>query len=111
MRRDDQEWFDVVRWMLFGLIEAEELGVTSQNAEQMRATSQNPSIRRLLGAIPDLGQAVKLQPNWMYDAIRAVGNYGEVYERNIGPQTSIGLPRGVNDLWTRGGLMYAWPMR
>jgi general L-amino acid transport system substrate-binding protein len=111
VRRDDQEWFDVVRWVLFGLIEAEELGVTSQNAEQMRATSQNPSIRRLLGSVPELGQAVKLQTSWMYDAIRAVGNYGEVYERNIGPSTSIGLPRGVNDLWTRGGLMYAWPMR
>jgi general L-amino acid transport system substrate-binding protein len=111
VRRDDQEWFDVVRWVLFGLIEAEELGVTSANAEQMRATSQNPSIRRLLGTVPELGQAVKLQPSWMYDAIRAVGNYGEIYDRTIGPNTPIGLPRGVNDLWTRGGLMYAWPMR
>ncbi len=111
VRRDDQEWFDVIRWVLFGLIEAEELGVTSQNAEQMRVSSQNPSIRRLLGSVPDLGQAVKLQPSWLYDAIRAVGNYGELYERNLGPNTAIGLPRGVNDLWTRGGLMYAWPMR
>jgi general L-amino acid transport system substrate-binding protein len=111
VRRDDQEWFDVVRWVLFGLIEAEELGVTSQNAEQMRASSPNPAVRRLLGAVPDLGQAVKLQPSWMYDAIRAIGNYGELYDRNIGPDTPIGLPRGVNDLWTRGGLMYAWPMR
>jgi general L-amino acid transport system substrate-binding protein len=111
VRRDDQEWFDVVRWVLFGLIEAEELGVTSQNAEQMRASSQNPSIRRLLGAIPDLGQAIKLNQSWMYDAIRAVGNYGELYERTIGPNTPIGLPRGANDLWTRGGLMYSWPMR
>jgi len=111
VRRDDQEWFDVVRWVLFGVIEAEELGVTSQNAEQLRGSSENPSVRRLLGAVPDLGQAVKLQPSWMYNAIRAVGNYGEIYERNLGPNTSIGLPRGVNDLWTRGGLMYAWPMR
>jgi len=111
VRRDDQEWFDVVRWVLFGVIEAEELGVTSQNAEELRGSSENPSVRRLLGAVPDLGQAVKLQPSWMYDAIRAVGNYGEIYERNLGPNTSIGLPRGVNDLWTRGGLMYAWPMR
>ena len=111
VRRDDQEWFDVIRWVLFGLIEAEELGVTSQNAEQLRASSQNPSIRRLLGTVPDLAQAAKLQPSWMYDAIRAVGNYGELYERTIGPNTPIGLPRGVNDLWTRGGLMYAGPMR
>lgn len=111
VRRDDQEWFDVIRWVLFGLIEAEELGVTSQNAEQLRASSPNPAIRRLLGAVPELGQAVKLQPSWLYDAIRAVGNYGELYERTIGPNTPIGLPRGINDLWTRGGLMYSWPLR
>ena len=111
VRRDDQEWFDVVRWVLFGLIEAEELGVTSANAEEMRARSGNPAVRRLLGAVPDLGQAVKLGPTWLYDAIRAVGNYGELYDRTIGPNTPIGLPRGINDLWTRGGLMYAWPMR
>jgi general L-amino acid transport system substrate-binding protein len=111
VRRDDQEWFDVIRWVLNGLIEAEELGVTSANAEQMRASSPSPAIRRLLGTIPDLGQAIKLQPSWLYDAIRAVGNYGELYDRTIGPKTPIGLPRGANDLWTRGGLMYAWPMR
>ena len=111
VRRDDPEWFDVVRWVLFGLVEAEELGVTSQNAERLRATSQAPAVRRLLGAVPDLGQAIKLQPSWMYDAIRAVGNYGEIYDRNLGPSTPLGLPRGANDLWTRGGLMYSWPMR
>jgi general L-amino acid transport system substrate-binding protein len=111
VRRDDQEWFDVIRWVVFGLIEAEELGVTSQNAEQMRSTSQNPSIRRLLGASPDLGDALKLRPSWMFDVIRAIGNYGELYERTIGPNTPLALPRGNNDLWTRGGLMYSWPMR
>jgi general L-amino acid transport system substrate-binding protein len=111
VRRDDQEWFDVIRWVLNGLIEAEELGVTSTNAEQMRASSSNPAVRRLLGAVPDLGQAIKLQPSWLYDAVRAVGNYGELYDRTIGPNTQIGLARGANDLWTRGGLMYAWPMR
>ena len=111
VRRDDQEWFDVVRWVLFGLIEAEELGVTSANAEGMRANSPNPAVRRLLGTVPDLGQAIKLKPSWMYDAIRAIGNYGELYERNLGTSTPIALPRGSNDLWTRGGLMYAWPMR
>ena len=111
VRRDDQEWFDVVRWVLFGLIEAEELGVTGANAEAMRATSQNPAVRRLLGAVPDLAQAAKLQPSWMFDVLRAVGNYGELYERNLGPNTPIGLPRGINALWTAGGLMYAWPLR
>ena len=111
VRRDDQEWFDVIRWVVFGLVEAEELGVTSANAEQMRSTSQNPSIRRLLGASPDLGDALKLRPSWMFDVLRAIGNYGELYERTIGPNTPLALPRGNNDLWTRGGLMYSWPMR
>jgi general L-amino acid transport system substrate-binding protein len=111
VRRDDQEWFDVIRWVVFGLIEAEELGVISQNAEQMRATSQNPSIRRLLGVTPDLSDALKLRPSWMFDVLRAIGNYGELYERTIGPSTPLGLPRGNNDLWTRGRLMYAWPLR
>ncbi|HEY4254014.1 MAG TPA: amino acid ABC transporter substrate-binding protein [Roseomonas sp.] len=111
VRRDDQEWFDAVRWTVMALIQAEELGVTSTNAEEQRRTAQNPEIRRLLGADPALGQALKLDPAWAYNAIRAVGNYGELYNRTIGPDTIIGLARGVNDLWTRGGLMYAWPMR
>ncbi len=111
VRRDDQEWFDVVRWTLFGLIEAEELGVSSKNADEMRANSPNPSIRRLLGVVPDLAQGFKLEPTWLYNAIKAVGNYGELYDRTIGPDTPIGLPRGLNNLWTHGGLMYSWPLR
>lgn len=111
VRRDDQEWFDVVRWTINALIQAEELGVTAANAEEQRRTAQNPDIRRLLGADPVLGQALKLDPAWAYNAIRAVGNYGELYNRTLGPDTPIALPRGANDLWTRGGLMYAWPMR
>lgn len=110
VRRDDQEWFDVVRWTVSALIQAEELGVTSQNAEAMRA-SPNPDIRRLLGTDPLLGNALKLNPAWAYDAIRAIGNYGELFERTIGPNTPIGLDRGLNRLWSEGGLMYAWPMR
>jgi general L-amino acid transport system substrate-binding protein len=111
VRRDDAEWFDVIRWTVSALIGAEELGVTSRNAEQMRRTSQNPEIRRLLGADPLLGDALKLDPAWAYNAIRAIGNYGELFERNLGPDTPIGLERGMNRLWTDGGLMYAWPMR
>lgn len=110
VRRDDQEWFDVVRWTISALIQAEELGVTSQNAEAMRA-SPNPDIRRLLGTDPLLGNALKLNPAWAYNAIRAIGNYGELFERTIGPNTPIGLDRGLNRLWSEGGLMYAWPMR
>ena len=111
VRRDDQEWFDVIRWTLSALIQAEELGVTSANAEEMRRTSQNPEVRRLLGADPLLGNALKLDPAWALNAIRAIGNYGELFERTLGPKTPIGLERGLNRLWTDGGLMYSWPMR
>src|SRR3954453_17454493 len=110
VRRDDQEWFDVVRWTVSALIQAEELGVTSQNAESMKA-SPNPDIRRLLGVDPVLGNGLKLDPAWALAAIRAIGNYGELFERHLGPKTSIGLERGMNRLWTEGGLMYSWPMR
>uniref|UniRef100_UPI00390825C7 amino acid ABC transporter substrate-binding protein n=1 Tax=Siccirubricoccus phaeus TaxID=2595053 RepID=UPI00390825C7 len=110
VRRDDQEWFDVVRWTISALIQAEELGVTSGNAEQLRQ-SPNPEIRRLLGVDPVLGQSLKLDPAWAYNLIRAIGNYGELFERTIGPNTPIGLERGLNRLWTDGGLMYSWPMR
>jgi general L-amino acid transport system substrate-binding protein len=111
VRRDDQEWFDVVRWTVMALIEAEELGVTSINAEDLRQSSQKPEVRRLLGADPLLGDALKIDRSWAYNAIRAVGNYGEIFARNLGPDTALALPRGANDLWTRGGLLYAWPLR
>jgi general L-amino acid transport system substrate-binding protein len=110
VRREDQEWFDVVRWTISALIQAEELGVTSQNAEAMKA-SPNPDIRRLLGVDPVLGNGLKLDPAWALNAIRAIGNYGELFERHLGPKTAIGLERGLNRLWTEGGLMYSWPMR
>ncbi|WP_431269736.1 amino acid ABC transporter substrate-binding protein [Dankookia sp. P2] len=110
VRRDDQEWFDVVRWTISALIQAEELGVTSQNTESLK-TSQSPDIRRLLGVDPVLGNALKLDPAWATNAIRAIGNYGELFERHLGPKTAIGLERGMNRLWTEGGLMYSWPMR
>ncbi|HYZ33138.1 MAG TPA: amino acid ABC transporter substrate-binding protein [Crenalkalicoccus sp.] len=111
VRRDDQEWFDVIRWTISALIQAEELGVTSANAEELRKGSPNPEIRRLLGTDPVLGNALKLDPAWAYNAIRTIGNYGELFERTIGPKTPIGLERGMNRLWTDGGLMYSWPMR
>ncbi|MBI0433885.1 amino acid ABC transporter substrate-binding protein [Roseomonas sp. KE0001] len=111
VRRDDPEWFDVIRWVTMAVVQAEELGVNSTNAEKMRAESSNPEVRRLLGVTPDTGQNLKLPQNWAYDAIRKVGNYGEIYDRNIGPKTPLGLERGMNALWTEGGLLYAWPMR
>ena len=110
VRHGDDQWFDIVRWTIFALIEAEELGVTQANVDQM-LNSQNPSIRRLLGQAGDHGPLMGLDRRWAYNAIKAVGNYGEIFERNLGRGSPIGLARGVNDLWTRGGLMSAMPIR
>ncbi|MBR0643851.1 amino acid ABC transporter substrate-binding protein [Plastoroseomonas hellenica] len=111
IRRGDDQWFDVVRWYTNAMIEAEEQGITRANAEEMRRTSVNPNTRRLLGVTPELGQSLRLDANWAYNAIRAVGNYGEIYERTMGPDTTVALPRGPNQIWTQGGLLYALPMR
>lgn len=110
VRHGDDQWFDVVRWTVYALIEAEELGVTQANADEM-LESPNPGIRRLLGVSGDHGPLMGLDQRWAYNAIKAVGNYGEIFERNLGSGSPIGLPRGLNDLWTRGGLMYAMPIR
>jgi general L-amino acid transport system substrate-binding protein len=110
VRHGDDQWFDIVRWTIFALIEAEEIGVTQANVdEQLR--SENPAVRRLLGTSGDHGPFMGLDRRWAYNAIKAVGNYGEIFERHLGRNTPIGLARGVNDLWTRGGLMYAPPIR
>lgn len=111
VRRGDEDWFELVRWYTYALIEAEEQGVTRANAEELRRTSTNPNTRRLLGATPELGQALKLDAAWAFNAIRAVGNYGEIYERTMGENTPVALPRGPNNLWTQGGLLYALPLR
>ncbi|MEI6158963.1 MAG: amino acid ABC transporter substrate-binding protein [Roseococcus sp.] len=111
VRRGDDDWFELVRWYTTALLEAEEQGITRANAEEMRRTSTSPNARRLLGVTPELGQALKLDPAWAYNVIRALGNYGEIYERNMGESTAVALPRGPNNLWTNGGLMYPLPMR
>ncbi len=111
VRHGDDEFFDIVRWTIYALIEAEERGVTQANAEQMRADSQDPAIRRLLGATTGMGELLHLDEAWAYNAIRAVGNYGEIFNRNVGAGTPFNLERGLNDLWTRGGQMYAMPIR
>ena len=111
VRRGDDEWFDLVRWYTTALQEAEEQGVTQANAEEIRRTSTNPNTRRLLGVTPELGQSLKLDPAWAYNAIRAIGNFGELYERTMGENTPVGLPRGPNNLWNNGGLIYPLPMR
>ncbi|MFN3495171.1 MAG: amino acid ABC transporter substrate-binding protein [Hydrogenophaga sp.] len=109
VRRGDDEFFAIVKWVGYALLEAEELGITAANADQMRKDSKNPNVLRLLGGgNEDTGKLLGLDKEWALRAIKAVGNYGESYERNITP---IGLPRGVNALWNQGGLMYPPPVR
>ena len=110
VRQGDDRFFEVVRWSIFALIEAEELGITSENIEEKRASS-DPDTRALLGVIPGNGKALGLSDHWAVDAITAVGNYGELFERNVGDAGGIGLERDLNRLWTNGGLMYAPPLR
>ena len=110
VRQGDDEFLDIVRWVVFALVEAEETGVTQGNVDQM-LESTDPTIQRLLGVTDGMGEALGLSESWAYDAIAAVGNYGEIFERNIGPDTPLALDRGLNELWTHGGLMYAMPMR
>lgn len=111
VRSDDDQWEKVSRWVLNALIEAEELGVTSANVEEMMS-SPNPSIQRLLGVGENnYGAPMGLDADWAKKAIAAVGNYEEIYNRNVGPDTPLGLDRGVNSLWNAGGLMYAPPIR
>ncbi len=111
VRRGDEEWLALVRWVVMATIEAEELGVTQANADKMLAESQSPAVQRLLGKSGDFGKALSLDNSWALAVVRQVGNYGEIYERNVGQQSAMKLARGTNDLWTRGGLMYAIPFR
>ena len=111
VRRGDDEFFGIVKWVGYAIIEAEEYGITQANADSMK-TSTNPNIMRLVGAgTEDTGKLIGLDKEWALRAIKAVGNYGEQFERHVGPKTPIGLPRGTNNLWTKGGLMYAPPVR
>jgi general L-amino acid transport system substrate-binding protein len=111
VRHGDDEWADVARWTLNALIAAEELGVTSVNAEELAAGTENPEINRLLGSEGTLGEMLGLDPAWAKNAILAGGNYGEIFARNIGEETPIGLARGLNAQWTDGGLIYSPPFR
>jgi general L-amino acid transport system substrate-binding protein len=110
VRQGDEEWNDIVRWVVYALIEAEERGVTQKNVDQM-LESDDPTIKRLLGTTPGMGKALGLDEKWAYNAIKQVGNYGEIFERNVGKNSPLKLDRGLNNLWTKGGLMYAMPFR
>ena len=110
VRQGDDEWFNVVRWSLFALLNAEELGVSAQNVDRMKS-SGNPEVRRLLGVEGDLGKGMGLANDWAFRIVKQVGNYAEVFERNVGRDTPLKIERGLNALWNRGGLQYAPPIR
>ena len=111
VRHGDSPWGDVVRWVLNAAIVAEEKGITSTNVERMAKTSQDPEIQRLLGRTGEMGANLGLAADWAVRAVKAVGNYGEIFERNLGRETPLGLERGLNQLWNKGGILYAPPIR
>lgn len=110
VRQGDDEWFNLVKWVGYALVDAEELGVTKGNVEQMKG-SDNPEIKRLLGQEGSYGEGIGLSNEWAAQVIAAVGNYGEIFDRNIGPDTPLAIQRGINALWTDGGLQYGMPVR
>lgn len=110
VRQGDDQWFNIVKWVLSVQINAEELGVTSANVDDM-LKSDNPNIQRLLGTDGDMGAKLGLPGDFGAKIVKQVGNYGEMYDRNVGPDTPLGLERGINALWTEGGVMYAPPVR
>ncbi len=110
VRQDDGQWFTIVKWVHFALLNAEEFGVTQANVDQM-LTSANPDIKRLLGKEGDFGKGLGLDNDWAYKIIKQVGNYGEIFDRNVGAGSRIKIDRGLNKLWNKGGLQYAPPIR
>ncbi|KXO14255.1 Glutamate Aspartate periplasmic binding protein precursor GltI [Moritella sp. JT01] len=110
VRQGDDEWFNVVRWSLFASLEAEELGVTASNVDK-QLKSTNPSVKRLLGVSGKAGENLGLKSDWAYQIIKQVGNYEEMFENNVGKNSPLNIDRGINNLWNKGGLMYAMPIR
>lgn len=110
VRQGDDLWFNIARWTYFALLEAEELGVTQANVDEQLG-SDNPAIKRLLGVEGDFGTPIGLTKDWAYQIVKHIGNYGESYERHVGPSTPIGLARGLNALWRDGGIQYSPPIR
>ena len=110
VRHGDNQWHDVVDWTVYALMQAEESGITQANVDDM-LKSDDPGIKRMLGVTPGMGKALGLDEKWAYNEIKAVGNYGEIFDRNIGAGSPLKLERGINALWTKGGLIYAMPIR
>ena len=111
VRQGDDAWFNIVKWSLNAMIEAEELGVTQANVDDMKANSKSPGVRRLLGLEGISGKGLGLNDDWAYQIIKQVGNYGEIFERNVGADSPLKISRGLNALWSKGGIMYAPPVR
>lgn len=111
VRRGDDEWTTIVKWTIYGLLEAEEYGVTAANVDDLKTSSKDPVVGRLLGSTEDTGKLLGLDKEWLARAIKTTGNYGEIFERNVGPKSSLQLPRGLNNLWNKGGVQYAPPVR
>jgi general L-amino acid transport system substrate-binding protein len=110
VRRGDDQWFDVVKWTLFAMLNAEELGISSKNVDEM-LKSDKPDVRRLLGVEQNFGEQLGLTNDWVVRIVKLVGNYGEIFDRNVGSGSKLGIARGLNNLWTKGGIQYAPPVR
>lgn len=111
VRRGDDEWFAIAKWSLFAMIGAEELGITSANVEDMAKNAKNPDVARMLGAEGNFGNDLKLPKDWAVQIVKQVGNYGEVFERNVGMGSALKIKRGLNAQWNKGGILYAPPVR
>src|SRR5271170_7206720 len=110
VRQGDDQWNDLVRWVIFALFNAEEKGITSKNVDDM-LKSDDPDIKRMLGVTPGFGKSLGIDDKWVFNEIKLVGNYGEIFERNVGQGSPLKLARGLNNLWTKGGLIYGMPIR
>ena len=110
VRQGDDEWFNIVKWALFAMVNAEEMGISSKNVAAKRK-SDDPGVQRLLGVSGDTGKKMGLSNDWAFNIIKQVGNYGEIFERNVGKNTPLGIARGLNALWNQGGIQYAPPVR
>ena len=111
VRHGDNEWADVVRWTLYAMVQAEDLGVSSANVDEKKKSSENPEVRRLLGVEGEMGKDLGVPNDWGYNVVKQVGNYGEIFERNLGQNTPLKIDRGLNAQWKNGGLQYAMPIR
>jgi len=112
VRRGDDDWFTIVKWVIYGTFEAEEFGVTQANVDELKASSTDPQVQRLLGGgKEDSGKVLGLDKDWLARVIKATGNYGESFERNLGSKSAVNLPRGLNKQWYQGGLIYGYPVR